>query len=147
MGDGAAYISGVLTGWAGSWRKTTKERKSVVGERISNRRPASSSLVGVPMSFVMTVPPGEFPKRGDLLQSNYGDRRERTWFILYAHALRFSKDFKPRFNVWRARWWELEPEFRMKLYRSAERHGGQTVWYPEAKKKFENLRLLNKDCA
>ena len=92
----------------------------------------------------MTVPSGEVPKRGDLLQSNYGDRRERTWFILRVRKISQKADkcgivvlrgtVRPRFDAWRARWWELEPEFRMKLYRSAERSGGQTVWYPEAKK-------------
>lgn len=92
------------------------------------------------MAFVMNCSVGERPKRGDLLQSNVGSRRERTWFILAAHLLWMrSKDGKDRFKVWRARWWELEAEMRMKLFRSAERAGGQVVWWPEPKQ-FENLR-------
>jgi hypothetical protein len=93
------------------------------------------------MAFVMNVPVGEKPKRGDLLQSNVGDRRERTWFILAARLLWMrSKSGQDRFKVWRARWWELEADFRMRLYRSAERNGGQVIWWPEPKRKFENLR-------
>jgi hypothetical protein len=48
------------------------------------------------------------PKRGDLVQSNIGSKRERTWMILSVR--------------------ELEPETRMRLFRSAERHGGQHVY-------------------
>jgi hypothetical protein len=96
----------------------------------------------------MKVPPGARPKRGDLLQSNVGSSRERTWLILYAHRVNVrvhgAEDFhrwenEPRYRVWRARWWELEVDFRMKLYRSAERSGGQSLWYP-AKKKHEDCR-------
>jgi hypothetical protein len=101
------------------------------------------------MAFVMNVPVGEAPKRGDLIQTNCGDRRERTWFILHVHRINVTvrevEDYrrwrdKPRYKVWRARWWELEAEFRMKLYRSAERRGGQVIWRPEATKAFEDLR-------
>jgi hypothetical protein len=95
------------------------------------------------MAFVMNVPEGKAPKRGDLLQSNYGDRRERTWMILSSTRV---KNHATRFNVWRARWWELEPDFRIRLYRSAERNGGQVVWYPEIKQ-FENLRKKASKCA
>jgi hypothetical protein len=97
------------------------------------------------MPFTMTVPAGEAPKRGDLLQTNHGDRRERTWFILRVRKIARRTDaplgtVKPRFDVWRARWWELESDFRIRLYRSAERRGGQVVWFPEPKTGFENLR-------
>lgn len=50
----------------------------------------------------------------------------------------------PRFNVWMARWWELESGLRMRLYRSAERAGGQNVHYfyrYPAKKKNRLSRL------
>lgn len=107
--------------------------------------------------FTMTVPIGEAPKRGDLLQSNCGDRRERTWFILRVRKIAQRTDavlglararakpvrfpVKLRFEVWRARWWELEPELRLRLYRSAERAGGQVLWLPEPKAQtHENLR-------
>jgi hypothetical protein len=105
------------------------------------------------MAFVMNVPEGKAPKRGDLLQSNYGDRRERTWFILSARKIAQRPSYpiplgtlKPRFAVWRARWWDLEPDFRIRLYRSAERNGGQVVWYPQIKQ-FENLRRKASKCA
>lgn len=99
---------------------------------------------------------GPGPKRGDLVHSNVGDRRERTWFILrarritryhkkncmalreftngnYADALSFCNCgwTIPRFELWMARWWELEPEIRTRLHRSAERNGGQQVIYME----------------
>jgi hypothetical protein len=32
-----------------------------------------------------------------------------------------------RTKVWAERWWELEPEMRVALHRSAERRGGQLV--------------------
>jgi hypothetical protein len=94
--------------------------------------------------FTMTVPAGEAPKRGDLLHTNCGTPKERTWLILRARKMARRTDaplgtVKPRFEVWRVRWWELEPEFRMKLYRSAERAGGQFIWKPEPLA-FENLR-------
>lgn len=49
----------------------------------------------------------------------------------------------PRFIVWCERWWELEADFRMRLYRSAERAGGQHVIYFRRygkKGKHENLK-------
>lgn len=72
----------------------------------------------------------ERPKRGDLLQSNIGTKRERTWLILGARILRigFCKHVgvtTQRTKLWAERWWEVEPETRMALYRSAERRGGQ----------------------
>lgn len=101
------------------------------------------------MSFVMIVPCGEVPKRGDLMQTNCGDRRERTWLILRTKKIARRTDaqlgtVKPSFKVWRAKWWELEADFRMRLYRSAERNGGQVIWRPDAVKKFENLRKKSK---
>jgi hypothetical protein len=92
----------------------------------------------------MTVPPGQAPKRGDLLYPNCDDRRQRTWFILRVRKIARRTDaplgtVKPRFEVWRVRWWEIEPDLRMKLYRSAERNGGQDFWTPESKS-FEDLR-------
>ena len=83
------------------------------------------------------------PKRGDLMRTNVGDRRERTWFILGARRMRCAER---RFQIWRARWWELEPETRQALHRSAERHGGQECWELAAdkpkrrsKRTFEDL--------
>lgn len=65
------------------------------------------------------------PKRGDLVQSNIGNRRERTWFVLKVRRMRHRSC--PRYDVLMAKWWELEPEMRIRLYRSAERAGGQRV--------------------
>lgn len=74
---------------------------------------------------------GPMPKRGDIVQTNVGNRRERTWLVLHAHRVNrivhSSRDLIPRFKLWAARWWELEPDFRMRLFRSAERNGGQQV--------------------
>lgn len=66
------------------------------------------------------------PKRGDLLQTNVGSRRERTCFVLTVRELRSRIDV-PRYRVWAVRWWEIEPELRLLLFRSAERNGGQSV--------------------
>ncbi|HZC21792.1 MAG TPA: hypothetical protein VE866_00510 [Candidatus Binatia bacterium] len=74
------------------------------------------------------------PKRGDLLHTNIGDRRERTWLILH---VRFFNSRVSRCRVWAERWWQIEPELRMQLFRSAERNGGQhLIAYtrPKAKK-------------
>lgn len=84
------------------------------------------------------------PKRGDLVHTNIGDRRERTWFVLHARRVRRRAGLPPRYRLFLARWWALEPETRMALYRSAERRGGQDVFkaypYPKKKKKtFEQL--------
>jgi len=88
---------------------------------------------------------GPAPKRGDIVQTNVGDKRERTWMILRVRkiARRDSTTplgkLPPRFDVWMARWWELEPDFRMRLYHSAERAGGQLSMqvhrYPAKKKR------------
>ena len=81
------------------------------------------------------------PKRGDLLHTNLGDRRERTWLILRVKRLRPTVAHH-RVKVWAERWWQLEPEFRIKLYRSAQRNGGQHVIHtkrypPKKKRSFE----------
>jgi hypothetical protein len=96
--------------------------------------------------FTMTVPAGESPKRGDLIYTNCDGPKQRTWMILRVRKIARRTDaplgtVKPRYEVWRVRWWELEPEFRIKLYRSAERHGGQDFWKPEPPATtFEDLR-------
>jgi hypothetical protein len=69
---------------------------------------------------------GIVPKRGDLLHTNVGDRRERTCMILSVRRLKPVIGL-PRFKLWAERWWQLEPEFRMRLFRSAERNGGQAL--------------------
>ena len=66
------------------------------------------------------------PKRGDLIYTNMGNRRERTWMIL--RSVPVKRSATRRYYVLKARWWELEPEMRMKLYRNAQRNGGQTSW-------------------
>lgn len=80
------------------------------------------------------------PKRGDILQTNVGDRRERTFLILRSRRMRTEKH---RFQLWAERWWQIEPDTRMRLYESAERNGGQTAHpfhrYPAKKKpRFQN---------
>lgn len=92
------------------------------------------------------------PKRGDLLQTNVGDRRERTFIILSSHVLptRWCAEMgitAQRTRLTAARWWEIEPEMRQALYRSAERAGGQEVYgfkrFPAKKKRtFEELMLV-----
>lgn len=78
------------------------------------------------MKLTMDCFDGSAPKRGDILQTNVGDRRERTCLILRVHR---SSAMAWRFHIWCERWWQLEPDFRMRLYRSAERAGGQAVGY------------------
>lgn len=63
------------------------------------------------------------PKRGDLLYTATGTKRERTWFIWFVR-----KASKGRYSVLRVRWWQIDPETRQRLFRSAERHGGQDIW-------------------
>ena len=73
------------------------------------------------------------PKRGDLLQSNVGKKTERTWLILSVRELpqKVCKEMGGiltcRWKLWAERWWELEPETRIRLWSSAERAGGQVV--------------------
>jgi hypothetical protein len=109
-------------------------------------------------SEVKTVyhqPPGDpRPKRGDLLQSNIGNKHERTWLVLAVHILptRWCHEMgitAQRSRVWAERWWALEPEMRMTLFRSAERAGGQMVHpfqrFPAKRKPtFERLMRLEK---
>lgn len=85
------------------------------------------------------------PKRGDIFQTSIGDRRERTWLILKVRKVARKRPAPTtiwtgqRYQIWAARWWELEAEMRIALWRSAERNGGQQViWfhrYPAKKKK------------
>ena len=95
--------------------------------------------------FIDILDGGPAIKRGDLVQSNVGDRRERTWIVLRAVRMkRRESGAVPRFWVWMVRWWELEPEMRRRLYESAERNGGQGILnlrrYPQKKKKsFDDL--------
>lgn len=72
------------------------------------------------------------PRRGDLLQSNIGDRRERTWIVISSRVLptRWCREMNmtaQRTKVWAERWWDLEPGTRLALYNSAVRSGGQAV--------------------
>ena len=74
------------------------------------------------------------PKRGDLLQTNIGKRTERTWFIIQVRELEqatcpeMGGILTRRYKLWAERWWELEPETRMRLLRSSERAGGQVLF-------------------
>jgi hypothetical protein len=68
----------------------------------------------------------DVPKRGDLLQSNVGDRRERTWFVLTVRRLKPTKGV-PRCRLWIERWWDVDVELRMRLYNNAVRNGGQRL--------------------
>lgn len=84
----------------------------------------------------MDGPADSIPKRGDIVQTNVGDKRERTCLVLHSHQAKTGRS-----HVWCERWWELEPDFRMRLYRSAQRNGGQQVIYferypPKKKKRF-----------
>ncbi len=83
------------------------------------------------------------PKRGDLVYTNLGDRRERTWIVIQAHRVA-SRAHPRRFMLHAERWWKIEPEIRIALWRSAERRGGQQVFhfkrYPAKRKMtFEDL--------
>lgn len=95
--------------------------------------------------------PGDapMPKRGDIVQTNVGNKRERTWLILHAHRVdrivHSSRELIPRFKLWAARWWDLEADFRMRLFRSAERNGGQNVLFfyrHKAKKKPRKVMFV-----
>ena len=56
------------------------------------------------------------PKRGDLMQSNIGDRRERTWIIARVRRIK-RKDSNAcrRFEITLYRWWTLSVKARQKL--------------------------------
>ena len=69
---------------------------------------------------------GSAPKRGDILQTNVGNSRERTFLVTACRVLR-EKIGMLRYKVWAHRWWELDTRFRLALFRSADRHGGQNV--------------------
>jgi hypothetical protein len=61
--------------------------------------------------FIDILDGGPAIKRGDLVQSNVGDRRERTWIVLRAIRMkRREVSAVPRFRVWMVRWWELALE-------------------------------------
>ena len=91
----------------------------------------------MPILTIDMLDGSEPPKRGDLVQTNVGSNRERTWFVLKVRRLK-DRIGVPRCKVWMERWWDVEPELRMRLYQSAERHGGQRVIhfkrYPAKKK-------------
>lgn len=84
---------------------------------------------------------GIWPKRGDLVYTAIDSRKMRTWFVLWVRPRKQRPGVKPRCDYGRARWWEIEPETRMALYRSAERAGGQRWWYLRSlpKKKRQNF--------
>lgn len=96
----------------------------------------------------MTEPEGPRPKRGDLLQTSVGDKRERTWIILSVRKVRSTRGNNHRFEVDAVRWWELEPDARLRLHTSAERNGGQHVFwfyrYRQVKRrgKFKDFEAL-----
>ena len=69
---------------------------------------------------------GLVPKRGDLLVSLRRGSWHRTWFVIAVKPAKPARGV-PRFKIHRERWWLLEPETRMRLFRYAERHGGQVV--------------------
>ena len=87
------------------------------------------------MRVVIDMPDNEAPKRGDLLQTNVGNRRERTCFVVKVHEIKAG-----RYRLSAVRWWEIGPEFRRLLFRHAERAGGQNVIrfkrYPTKKRKL-----------
>lgn len=78
--------------------------------------------------FTMDCYFGSLPKRGDLLQTNVGNRRERTWFIIQARRIKRKEPAVPRYALSVVRWWEIRPETRRRLFKSAERAGGQNVF-------------------
>ena len=86
---------------------------------------------------------GMVPKRGDLVQTFVGDKRERTWMVIKARRIRSPY---MAWELWTVRWWEIEPDLRIRLWRSAERNGGQNVLRyepvkrkPRKKRSFEEL--------
>lgn len=79
------------------------------------------------MKIFIDVSPGDPPpKRGDLLHTNIGKSRERTLLVIRSRRAKLRLH---RWNVWAERWWDLEPDLRMRLFRSAERAGGQEIMY------------------
>lgn len=91
---------------------------------------------------------GPGPKRGDLIYTALKDRRGMRMRIVLRSRLMKRRDSSkpPRYQLWMERWWEIEPEVRMRLWRSAcRRPGGQRVffldWYPR-KKKAKNFESM-----
>lgn len=76
---------------------------------------------------VIDVAPGETMKRGDLVHTNVGDRRERTWIVIKARRMRRTRSGRPQFEVWMERWWKVDSDLRIALGNSAERNGGQRI--------------------
>lgn len=82
------------------------------------------------MTWMEVTDGGPHPKRGDIIETNIGGKRERTWLVLRATRMRDMKGGGfPRFKLFMARWWELEADMRMRLWRSATRNGGQSVFH------------------
>jgi hypothetical protein len=88
--------------------------------------------------FTLDSTHGDAPKRGDLMVSMVRQRQRRMWIILAVRQVKPQKDV-PRFKIWMERWWQLEPDLRVRLWQSAERAGGQQVIqftrYPAKKKR------------
>jgi hypothetical protein len=87
----------------------------------------------------------EGPARGDLLVSVVRGKWHRTWFVLGSRRVKPVKGV-PRYKVWMERWWQIEPELRIRLWHSAMRRDrGQQVIeftrYP-AKKRLVNFEQL-----
>jgi hypothetical protein len=84
------------------------------------------------MRLIIDCHDGGRLKRGDIVQTNVGNKRERTCLILRVHRVNrivhSMAEMIPRYQVWCERWWELEADLRMRLFRSAERAGGQRVF-------------------
>lgn len=94
------------------------------------------------MTWMDLLDEGPAPKRGDLMQTNVGDRRERTWIILRARHMARARHPR-RYEIFAARWWEIEPDIRVRLFKSAERNGGQRVicfkrYAPKKRRTFED---------
>jgi len=56
-----------------------------------------------------------------------GYRRQRTFLVLKIHSVKPATGTQGC-SVWAERWWEIEPELRMQLFRSAVRASGQQVF-------------------
>lgn len=67
------------------------------------------------------------PGRGDLIETALETKRQRTWFVLGTKRMSPAADGTPRVKLWIERWWDLDPATRMRLFKSAERRGGQVV--------------------
>lgn len=94
------------------------------------------------MKLTIDVFTGGSIKRGDIVETNVGDPRERTCIVLRVHRSRRSPKGVPRFVVWCERWWQMETELRIRLFRSAERAGGQEVIFFERYRSKPKRRIL-----